>query len=411
MTDAGPGSTVGAALPDVVAGLPTIPDALVEQLRRPLIDQHVHGCFTGPLVALDEGEGAIRHGRAGFEESLNEGSTDPIPAFMTQFDSQLGFAIRRWCAPLLELPAHAAADDYWLRRAALGDETVARAFLPAAGVTRWLVDTGYAAAQLTPPATLARWSGGAAVEVLRLESVAESLVAEGVSPRLYANAFRARLADPGPSVVAVKSIAAYRCGFDIDWTAPSDGDVARAVAAWSAQTAGASPRLTSPLLAAFGVHAAAQAGLPIQLHVGLGDRDLDLHRVDPLLLLPLLRQPTIGRVPVMLLHCYPFQRQAGYLAQAFGNVYCDVGLAINHLGVRSVELIAESLELAPFAKQLYSSDAFGPPELHLLGSVLWRRGMAQVLGRWVGEGDWSVADAVRVLRMIGSENAERVYGH
>jgi hypothetical protein len=28
----------------------------------------------------------------------------------------------------------------------------------------------------------------------------------------------------------------------------------------------------------------------------------------------------------------------------------------------------------------------------------------------VREGDWSVADAVRVLRMIGSENAERVYG-
>jgi predicted TIM-barrel fold metal-dependent hydrolase len=78
--------------------------------------------------------------------------------------------------------------------------------------------------------------------------------------------------------------------------------------------------------------------------------------------------------------------------------------------VRSLELIAESLELAPFAKQLYSSDAFGPPELHLLGSVLWRRGMARVLGRWVREGDWSVADAVRVVRMIGSQNAERVYG-
>ncbi len=115
-------------------------------------------------------------------------------------------------------------------------------------------------------------------------------------------------------------------------------------------------------------------------------------------------------MPVMLLHCYPFHRQAGYLAQAFGNVHFDVGLAVNYLGARSVELLGESLELAPFAKQLYSSDAFGPPELHLLGSVLWRRGMARVLGRWVREGDWSVTDAVRVVRLIGSENAERVYG-
>ena len=388
----------GGSLPDILAGLPALPDELAETVYGPLIDHHVHGCYTGPLS------------RAGFEESLNEGSTDPVPAFMTQFDGQLGFAIRRWCAPLLGLRAHVGADDYWLRRAELGDETVARTFLPAAGVSRWLVDTGYAADRLTSPATLARWSGGSVGEVLRLESVAEALLAQGVSPRLYPDAVRARLADPGAAVVAVKSIAAYRCGFDIDWTAPADADVARAVAAWSAQTAGAPPRLTSPLLASFGIHAAAQAGLPIQLHVGLGDRDLDLHRVDPLLLLPLLRQQVIGRVPVMLLHCYPFHRQAGYLAQAFGNVYFDVGLGINYLGVRSVELIGESLELAPFAKQLYSSDAFGPPELHLLGSVLWRRGMARVLGRWVREGDWSVADAVRVLRMIGSENAERVYG-
>jgi len=393
-----PAGAVGGALPDIVAGLPNLPDELAEALRLPLIDHHVHGCYLGPLA------------RAQFEESLNEGSTDPIPAFMTQFDSQLGLAIRRWCAPMLGLPAHAGPDDYWRRRAALGDETVARAFLPAAGVARWLVDTGFAADSLTSPATLARWSGGSVGEVLRLESVAETLVAEGVSPRLYANAFRARLAERGPGVVAAKSIAAYRCGFDIDWTAPADGDVAREVTAWSAEWTDGPPRLTSPLLAAFGIHAAARAGLPIQLHVGLGDRDLDLHRVDPLMLLPLLRERMISRVPVMLLHCYPFHRQAGYLAQAFGNVYFDVGLGINYLGVRSVELIAESLELAPFAKQLYSSDAFGPPELHLLGSVLWRRGMARVIGRWVRECDWSVEDAVRVLRMIGSENAEQVYG-
>ena len=104
----------------------------------------------------------------------------------------------------------------------------------------------------------------------------------------------------------------------------------------------ARPALTSAELVAFGVHAAADAGLPIQVHVGLGDRDLDLRRADPLLLAPLLAQPHIARVPVLLLHCYPFHREAGYLAQAFGHVFIDVGLAVNHLGARSVELLAES---------------------------------------------------------------------
>ena len=59
-------------------------------------------------------------------------------------------------------------------------------------------------------------------------------------------------------------------------------------------------------------------------------------------------------------------------------------------------------------KVLFSSDAWGPPELHLLGSWLWRRGMSSVLGQWVDQGDWSRADAVRVLELISAGNARRV---
>lgn len=372
-------------------GLSGIDDDLADALAEPLIDHHVHGCFTGELD------------RAGFEESLNEASAEPIPPWMTQFDSQLGFAVRRWCAPRLDLPAAVEADTYWRRRAAMTPEQVARALLPAAGVSTWLVDTGFWSDRLGPPRQLARWSGGTAAEVLRLESLAETLLTEGISGPAWADEFRTRLAAAGSEVVAAKTVAAYRCGFGIDWSRPSDAAVGRA-----AQSAGPSPvRVSDPTLIAFGVHAAADAGLPVQIHVGLGDRDLDLRAADPLLLVPLLE--AVRTVPMVLLHCYPYHRVAGYLAQAFGHVYLDVGLAINHLGARSVELVAESLELAPFAKQLYSSDACGPPELHLLGAVLWRRGMARTLGRWVREGDWGATDAARVARMIGAGNARRVY--
>jgi len=204
----------------------------------------------------------------------------------------------------------------------------------------------------------------------------------------------------------VKTIVAYRTGFDIDWSRPSDDAVveqARTLVAGDGAL-----RVADPVLIAFGVHEAAERGLPIQVHVGFGDRDLDLHRTDPLLLLPLLR--TMAPVPVLLLHCYPFHRQAGYLAQAFDHVNFDVGLGINYLGVRSTQLVAEALDTAPFAKQLYSSDAFGPPELHLLGSVLWRRAMGLVLGDWVRTGDCTEADAIRIVDMIGIDNAARVYG-
>ena len=74
------------------------------------------------------------------------------------------------------------------------------------------------------------------------------------------------------------------------------------------------------------------------------------------------------------------------------------------------DLIARSLELAPFHKLLYSSDACGPAEFHYLGARLWRTAVGRVIGGWVETGDWSEPDARRVVAMIASGNARRVYG-
>ena len=383
-------------LQDVFGGV-DVPDGLADHLRSvTLIDHHVHGAYDQPVD------------RAGFEAAINEGSTDPVPAFMTQFDSPLGLSIRRWCAPLLGLDALASADDYWARRSEFAPDELARVMLPAAGVSRWIVDTGFKGDLITTPERLTDLSGVPSSEILRLERLAEDLLEGGTSAEDFPGAFRAALqaAADSPDVIGTKTIAAYRVGFDVDWSRPDDADVVARAREWAAQPRPL--RLDDPLLIAFGVHEAAAHGLPIQVHVGFGDRDLDLHRTDPLLLLPLLR--TMLPVPVLLLHCYPFQRQAGYLAQAFDHVNFDVGLAINYLGVRSTGLVAEALETAPFAKQLYSSDAFGPPELHVLGAVLWRRSMGLVLGEWMRAGDCTEADAIRIVDMIGVHNAERVYG-
>jgi predicted TIM-barrel fold metal-dependent hydrolase len=382
VTDSGPAG--GRELADYVASVP-------------LVDHHVHGAYAAGLS------------RADFEQSLNEASPDPIPDWMTQFDSQLGFAIRRWCAPRLGLPAHAPADEYWTRRSELGDEQVTAIFLGGAGVSDWLVDTGLRPATILGPAEMSAASGGRGHTIVRLEGLAEQLATDGIAGRDYADVFRARLAEAAAGAVGVKTIIAYRSGFGIDLSRPGEAAVREAAGQWIDGAGPAEPRLEDPVLLRFGLHAAVDLGLPIQVHTGFGDRDLDLHQVDPLLLLDFLRIPQVAAVPVMLLHCYPYHREAGYLAQAFHNVYFDVGLGVNFLGARSLDLIAESFELAPFAKQLYSSDAFGLPELHYLGSVLWRRAIATTLGGWVGAGDWSAADACRVAAMVARDNARRVY--
>ena len=354
-----------------------------------LIDHHVHGCWVAAGT------------RQRFENGLNEANTEPVAAFDSAFDSQLGFAVRKHCAPLLGLPEHAEPQQYWEQRRELTEQQLAEMFLPAAGVTDWVIDTGFAAG-VTGVAQHAVLAGGRAHEVVRLEQIAEEAAAADGE---YAAAFADILDRRAKSAVGTKSIIAYRGGFEGDLSEPTPAEVEEAAARWR-DTGGT--RLTDRTLLRFGLYQGLRLGKPLQLHVGFGDRDCDLHRTNPLHMLEFLRNS--GDTPVTLLHCYPFEREAGYLAQAFNNVYLDGGLSINFLGARSTALIARLLEMAPFRKILYSSDAFGPAELHYLGARLWRDGMARVLGGFVELGEWSESDAIRVVDLIASGNARRIYG-
>nr|WP_245849062.1 amidohydrolase family protein [Mycobacterium palustre] len=352
-----------------------------------LIDQHVHGCWLTP------GD------RRRFENALNEANTDPVvgPAF----DSQLGFAVRAHCAPVLGLPKHVDPQAYWERRRQLGEAELARLFLPAAHVSDWLVDTGIDG-DTADVAGMAEVSGARAHEVVRLEQVAEQAAR---APGDYAAAFEEILHRRAAAAVGTKSILAYRGGFDGDLTEPSPAQVAEAASRW--RDSGGT-RLRDRVLLRFGLHQALRLGKPLQFHVGFGDRDCDLAKANPLYLLDFLRQA--ADTPIVLLHCYPYEREAGYLAQAFNHVYLDGGLSVTHLGARSPAFIARLLEMAPFGKILYSSDGFGPAELHYLGATLWRRGIHRVLRGFVDDGDWSEADAIRVVELIARDNSARLYG-
>ena len=111
----------------------------------------------------------------------------------------------------------------------------------------------------------------------------------------------------------------------------------------------------------------------------------------------------------MLLHNYPYHREAGYLAQVFPHVYVDAGLATHNLGARAPALLAEALELAPYGKFLYSSDAFGLPELYYLGAALFRSALSVFLRTGLYEDLFSERTAVRVTRMLCADNAKRAY--
>ncbi|MCM1940785.1 amidohydrolase [Streptomyces sp. G3] len=359
-----------------------------------LVDHHCHGAVT------DDPD------RAGFEALLTEGEAWPG---VSPFDSPVGIAVRRHCAPLLDLPRHAPADVYVARRAELGAAEVNRRFLRAAGAGVFCVDTGFAPHPVTGPAELAAAAGATAYEVVRLEGVAEAVAAGGVEPDAYAEAFRTAVwaAVGRPGVVGVKSVAAYRTGFDLDPARPSPAEVTRAAGRWLARGGG---RLDDPVLVRELLWTAVDLGRPLQLHTGFGDADIRMHRVDPTLLTDWLHL-TAGTIPVLLLHCWPYQRQAAYLSAVFERVHLDVGLTLHHVGpARAGAILAEALEITPFRKLLYSSDAYGVAEFHHLGALAFRRGLAGLLQERVDADELSLPDALRLARWAGRDNARRVYG-
>ena len=71
--------------------------------------------------------------------------------------------------------------------------------------------------------------------------------------------------------------------------------------------------------------------------------------------------------------------------------------------------MGEALEMGPFFKQLYSSDAFGLAELHFLGQLQFRRTLRDHLDRWILEGMLNLAEADRIVAMIATGNASRIY--
>jgi len=375
-----------------------------------LVDAHCHVVTAGPV---DEARFAAWCTEAA------EGST---------LDSQTVFAVRRWCPPVLGLPPHARVADYLAARREVEPAEVTRRLLGAANLGALLVDTGLPGDGMLTPTDLSDAAAAPVSEVVRLETLAEGL-AGGTTAAGFAAAFTdalaAALATSG--VVAVKSIVAYRHGLDVDPTRPSPAEVTRAAGRWLGTPGGTASRrpseerarrrrsqdgtvrLTDPVLLRFLLWSAVDAGRPVQLHTGFGDADASVVRSDPGLLQRFCAATQDAGTPLVLLHCYPYHRQAGWLAHLYRHVHVDVGLTLNHVGGRAPAVLAEFLELAPFDRVHYSSDAYGLPELYLAGAAQFRHALDTVLDGLVDDGALARADADRTAAAIGADNAARLY--
>jgi predicted TIM-barrel fold metal-dependent hydrolase len=275
-----------------------------------------------------------------------------------------GLTYRRAVRELAEhFDVEASEQAVYAHRLGRDVEEYAASLLRATGTEILLVDDGY-----PPPGSGIEWQrlgelgDCRALPVLRLESRG-SEASDAVAGARAAG------------FAALKTIAAYRGGLD---------------------------RVSDDVVAALEANEATGGPLPVQVHCGFGDSDLDLWRADPSYLKRLIER--FRETPFVLLHCYPFVREAGWLAHVYGNVWFDLSLTIPHVS-RPAEQVREALELAPVSKLLYASDAARTPELYFLASKWWRETLAEVLAEALPP-----EEAEQAGRAILRENALALYG-
>ena len=322
--------------------------------RIQLVDHHAHGVLR-KQPSLDEFRGL-------FSESPDPSQWPHVPTGVTYRRG-----IRELAAFFGVEPTERAVYEH---RLATDPADYISALLRATGTEWLLVDDGY-----PPPGEGTSWdelgelAQCEARPILRIERVAEEGGVEAVHGEVTAareNGF-----------VGLKSISAYRTGLELE-------------------------RLREFVGPALEANEATGAPLPVQFHCGFGDSDLYLARADPTHLKPLVER--FRRTPFVLLHCYPFVREAGWMAHVYGHVWFDLSLTIPHVA-RPAEAIREALELAPVSKLLYASDAARTPELYYLGAKWWREALAEALPELLAPGDVEEA-----ARMILRENALALYG-
>ncbi len=251
--------------------------------------------------------------------------------------------------------------------------------------------------------------------LLRIETLAEQIVVQSTSWDEFRETFgRTLAASQAENGVGFKSIAAYRTGLEIQQV-----DAAEASRAFDEyrgeveQADGERVRLAHKTLIDALIwetmEVAAELRFPLQFHVALGDDDCYLPSSNPVLLRALFQEPRFRDVPIVMLHNYPFVREAAYLASIYPNAYIDLGLTIPLAGSNCPALVAEAIGVAPTHKILASSDGHAVPEFQWFAARLWRTSLVSALGDAVDQDLMTDSEAVEIAAMIMHANSEQIY--
>jgi len=211
-------------------------------------------------------------------------------------------------------------------------------------------------------------------------------------------------------VVSLKIASAYVR--PIDFRPASYQDAAASYAALAAGQADTDRRPLENFIVQRLAQFAADQGLPVQIHVGMGHPEPGMRIVNgsPFLLETFLNIRSLNRLKVTLLHGgYPFSSEMAALAQTYGNVFIDFSWMpyLHHFYLR--QKLSEWMEILPANKLLFGSDA-GAPEFHVASAHYARQALNHVLNDGVQRGVWNAQQVDWLARRALHDNAAELHG-
>jgi hypothetical protein len=279
-----------------------------------------------------------------------------------------------------------------------------------AGFERIVLDDGFASSKMMLFDQFEALTGVKVSRVVRVEPVFERLLTE------YTNATELErhlelsiLPALDTTIVGLKTIVCYRGGLSLHEVDPDD---AAANFEECRRNVLATGRIKKSsyyyhlLLKTFDL--AIERDLPVQVHCGLGDDDADLTLSNPELLHRLLRKPRFNTLKLVLLHCYPFQKEAAILSSLYPGVYFDLSLAAFLLADQS-DLYRGALASAPYTKILAGTDGHSQPETYYQGALALRNGLSSALLAFEQKGSISREEAGEIENAILHGNARKLY--
>jgi predicted TIM-barrel fold metal-dependent hydrolase len=153
--------------------------------------------------------------------------------------------------------------------------------------------------------------------------------------------------------------------------------------------------------------------IPLHIHTGFtgGLWGGSIAQTDPLLLVPICRQPRFLQTRLILLHAgYPWIQHAGAMAHAFPHVWVDIGWTTPWISQRIADCYRELIAMAPLSKLMIGSGGHGSPEISWLAGKMAKVALGEVMTDAVRLGLMCEKDAERTGRMILHDNAARLYG-